>query len=63
MDRLAGVLLIGILIAAWMFRWQIVDDAGEAEFGHKLDRWTGTSYVCGDFSIGRYCLKEYNSRD
>ena len=61
MKDLAGVLLIEILIAAWMFRWGIVDDAGEAEVGHKLDRWTGTSYVCREFSgLGPLCVKETN---
>ena len=50
MDRLAGVLLIGILIAAWMFRWEVIPSAGTentAVLHFKIDRLTGTSYTCG----------------
>ena len=50
MDRLAGVLLIGILIAAWMFRWEVTPSSGvegnAAGVFFKLNRITGSSYIC-----------------
>ena len=53
MDRLAGVLLIGILIAAWMFRWEIVSSSGtegnSVGVYFKLDRFTGSSYFCAGY--------------
>ena len=59
MRELAGVILIGIVAAVWLFRWDI--EAGTGTQGasgtlhFKLDRFTGTSYVC---SIQNYsCFK------
>jgi hypothetical protein len=50
MDRLAGVLLIGILIAAWMFRWEITPSSAvtgnPAAVFFKLNRITGSTYIC-----------------
>ena len=54
MDKIAGVLLIAVFVFAFMFRWDI--EAGSGVDGndiyrsHKLDRWTGTSYVCDGFA-------------
>ena len=49
MKELAGVILIGIFVAAWMTRWEVTASSGtgNAAFVHfKLDRFTGTSYLC-----------------
>ena len=63
MDRLAGVLLIGILIAAWMMRWQIIPGSGtegnEALLHFKLDRFTGSAYYCGGYG----CYKSETDND
>ena len=62
MDKLAGVLLIGILIAAWMFRWEVtpmVNGKGEYErwiYWVKLDRLTGNNYFCMNID----CIRHYN---
>jgi len=62
MDRLAGVLLIGILIAAWMMRWEIAPSSGtEGSAGvyFKLDRFTGSSYFCATYD----CYKSETDND
>jgi hypothetical protein len=49
MDKLAGVLLIGILIAAWMFRWEFTPTGAEERTqvaAFRLDRWTGRLEQC-----------------
>jgi uncharacterized membrane protein YbhN (UPF0104 family) len=46
MDRLAGVFLIGIAIAALMLRWEIIPSPAGAEVHFKLNRLTGRSYFC-----------------
>ena len=48
-SKLAGVILIGIVVFAFMSRWELqpsngVDDTAVIYF--KLDRWTGASYEC-----------------
>jgi len=38
-----------VFLFAWMFRWDIAPSSGtddNAAIAFKLDRWTGTSYVC-----------------
>ena len=49
MRELAGVILIGIVAAVFMFRWDIEAGSGTgatAVFHFKLDRFSGTSYIC-----------------
>jgi hypothetical protein len=46
-----------VFLFAWMFRWDIAPSSGtddNAGIAFKLDRWTGTSYVC--IGVGR-CIK------
>ena len=58
MDKIAGVLLIGVIVFAFMFRWDIGAGASQSE-NWLLDRWTGTSYYC----LGRRCLDQYISTE
>jgi len=44
MKELAGVILIGIFVAAWMTRWEVTSPYGAAWVKH--DRLTGASYWC-----------------
>jgi len=53
MDRVAGVLLIAVFVFAFMFRWEIESSGSVTNAGviyYKLDRWTGSSYVCDRFT-------------
>jgi len=50
MKELAGVILIGIFVAAWMTRWEVIAGSGTNGTGSiihfKLNRLTGTHYWC-----------------
>jgi len=56
MKELAGVILIGIVAAVWLFRWDIEagSGTGASAFIHfKLDRFSGTSYACSAAQCNR----------
>jgi hypothetical protein len=45
--------VLTLLTFAFMFRWDIEPSSGtdqNARIHYKLDRWTGTSYTCIDFT-------------
>ena len=44
-DRQFYLTIAGLVLAAFMFRWELEVGGGEG-ISHKLDRWTGSSYVC-----------------
>ena len=47
MKELAGVILIGIFVAAWMTRWEVIAGSGtdQAAVVHfKLNRFSGATY-------------------
>jgi hypothetical protein len=35
-----------VFLFAWMFRWDMEANNQGDGVSHKLDRWTGTSYIC-----------------
>jgi len=50
MKEIAGVLLIGLVVLAFLMRWDIEANHTQNSLGwdvhFKLDRWTGKSYRC-----------------
>ena len=52
-----------VVLTAWMLRWGIIDATGPG-VSHKLDRWTGTSYVCRLYNFtDRQCRPHENISD
>ena len=53
-DRQFYLTIAGLVLAAFLFRWDIQPragaDANAASIVHKLDRWTGNSLTCAGFS-------------
>jgi hypothetical protein len=46
MDKIAGVLLIAVLIFAWMFRYEVTYQGDRVFPFTVLDRWTGKLTEC-----------------
>ena len=50
MKELAGVILIGIFVVAWMARWEVIAGSGtegnDSIVHFKLNRLAGTHYWC-----------------
>ena len=49
MDKIAGVLLLAVLIFAWMFRYEVTFIGGGTNIRWHysvLDRWTGSVTEC-----------------